>query len=392
MEKIKVVIIVNELLRGGAQRMILDAVQNYSRDTFDILVVTLKACADHGSGEETIRAEVEAGGTRVVEINGGQRFSFSEFYRLFRFLKEEKPDIVHTYLPYAGTIGRVAGRLSGVKAIISTQCNLPSAYSKKVYWLDLLTLPLAHKWTAATEGIESEYGKTVAYVSENLLREGRRHFSVVAGVNLEKLQKLKDGFDRVAKRTELGLTDTDIAVMMTARLISWKGHAHFVDAIQYVPKNVKVFFVGWGPLEKQLKKQRDDLGLTEQIAFLGSRNDVPELLLAMDIYAQTHVKSADGKIWVGPNTAQMEACAAGVPSISSAVPQVDFLIQDKITGLLYTPGDSSALAKAIVYMVEHKEKALKMAFEARKVVESKYTARAMTCAYELLYAYMAQKN
>jgi glycosyltransferase involved in cell wall biosynthesis len=385
MKKIKVLIVVNELLRGGAQRIILDITRNYDSERFDLEVVVLKSHQNFGENIETVLEEVRKTGVNVLMMEGARRFRFSELWSLMKLFRQKKPDIVHTFLPYTGIIGRIAARLSSVRGIISTQCNLPVAYTKKVYWLDRLTLPLAHFWTGATEGIEMAYGKSVTFVSGELLKSGRKHFSVVAGVDLPALDNLLTTFDREKKRQELSLEKDDIAIMMTARLISWKGHSDLIEAMSYLPSKTKLFLVGWGPLEERLKRQRDELGLINRVVFLGPRNDVMELLLAMDIYTQTHSRAPDGKIWVGPNTAQMEACAAYVPSVSTAVPWIEYLIKKGSTGALAELNNPKDLARAIQYLIDNPKEAKRMADNARRVVEERYTAKAMTEAYQNLY-------
>ena len=59
---------------------------------------------------------------------------------------------------------------------------------------------------------------------------------------------------------------------------------------------------------------------------------MPELLKTADVYIQAHSRATDGSIWMGPNTSQMEACAASIPSVSTAVPLIESLIEDGVTG------------------------------------------------------------
>ena len=138
--KIKIVILVNELLRGGAQRIILDIAKNINRTVFSLRIVYLKSHENFESNIKTLAGEIETSGIPVTCLYGGKHFSMGEAWQLYRFLRNEKPDVLHLFLPYAGILGRIIGRYAGVKAIVSTQCNLPLAYSPKIYWLDKLTL------------------------------------------------------------------------------------------------------------------------------------------------------------------------------------------------------------------------------------------------------------
>jgi glycosyltransferase involved in cell wall biosynthesis len=386
--KIQVVILINELLRGGAQRIVLDIARNIDRKRFALQVVYLKAGTNFAPDAQTVLGELEASGTPVTCLSGGPHFSFAEAIRLYRFLRRERPHVLQTFLPYAGILGRIIGRLARVPHIISVQCNLPIAYTKKNYWLDKLTLPFAETWIGATEGIEQSYGDSVEPFTREAWQKGRRHFTIVAGVDLPVFDAKIAKTDRNAKRRELGIAKTDTLIMMTARLISWKGHADLIRAMQFLPLSTHLALVGWGPLEAELKAQAEKEGTSKRIHFLSSRNDVIELLAAADIYVQAHSYAADGSVWKGPNTSQMEACAARVPSVSTAVPLIETLIEDGVTGILAQPNDPRDLARAILFLYEHPDNAQRLAQAARKRVEERFSLASMIHSYEGLYEAM----
>jgi glycosyltransferase involved in cell wall biosynthesis len=383
--KIRVIILINELLRGGAQRIVLDIAQNIDRKRFALQVVYLKADTNFPPDAQTVLSELEASGISAVCLSGGPRFSFAEAVRLYTFLRREKPHVLQTFLPYAGILGRVIGRLARVPHITSVQCNLPIAYTKKNYWLDKLTLPLAEVWTGATEGIEQSYGNSVEPFTRKAWQKGRRHFTIVAGVDLPAFDARIAKANREEKRREIGVAKEDTLVMMTARLISWKGHKNLIEAMRLLPASIHLILVGWGPLEAELRAQAEKEGTAGRIHFLGSRNDVIELLAAADIYVQAHSYAADGSVWKGPNTSQMEACAAHIPSVSTAVPLIEALIEDKKTGVLARPNDPRDLARAILFLYEHPDDAKRLAQAARVRVEKHYSLISMIRSYEGLY-------
>ena len=134
-----------------------------------------------------------------------------------------------------------------------------------------------------------------------------------------------------------------------------------------------------------MKFQTKKEGVDKRVHFLGSRSDHIELLKAADIYVQAHNYTAEGNVWKGPNTSQMEACAAGVPSVSTAVPLIDTLIEDGVTGILARPNDPFDLARAITFLCEHPDDARRFAQAARVRVEERYSVSKMVNAYEELY-------
>lgn len=381
----KVVILINELLRGGAQRIVVDIARFIDKEKVDLQVAFLKAEDVFPPETKSLIKDLLITGVKVTSLGGKQKFSLEEFKKLRSFLKRERPDIIHTFLPYAGTLGRVAARLAGVKNIISTQCNLKVAHSPKIYWLDKITLPLATAWTAATEGIEKEYGGSIGYFNEDDWQKGRRHFTIAAGVDVEEIQKTINGVNKQQKRATLGIPVDCQLVTMTARLISWKGHVDMVAAMTYLPSSTHVAFIGWGPLHDELQQQAEMLKVADRVHFLGSRADVYEILGVSDIYVQAHCMAPDGQIWMGPNTAQMEAAAAGVPMVSTAVPLVERLVEDDVTGKLTPPSDPQKLAQAINWLLNNQQSARELANNAQQRVKENYSLPAMVKQYQNLY-------
>ncbi len=386
MRPVKVVILVNELLRGGAQRIILDMVRGLDSADFEIVVVCMKDAEVFGEHETpSLRAFVEAAGVKVISVSHRRGWSFAEFVRLYTVLRAEDPDIVHTFLPYAGTIGRVIARLAGVKRIISTQCNVRVAYTTKEYWMDRLTLSLAHAWTAAAEGIEMEYGGSIAYWSKQAWGEGRRHYTIAGGVDCNAIGSAIAHLDRPAKRAVLGLQEGDVMVMMTARLISWKGHEDIIEAMALLPANMHLYLAGWGDRHQALVRSARDRRIKDRVHFLGSRSDIYELLGAADVYVQSFSRTPQGRVWTGPSLSQMEACAAGVPSISTRVPLIEGLIEDGVTGKIAELNDPKSIAEAIKWIVAHPVEARSLVLAAKQRVQEHYSIDTMVRHYAGLY-------
>lgn len=381
----KIAILINDVLRGGAPRIVLDIVRKSDKSKFKFVIVVFKSddvFADHAI--PSLRKELEAAGARVIYLSRVRKSKLTDVLSCVRVLRAERPDVVHTFLPYAGTLGRFAARLAGVPYIISTQCNIRVAYNFREYWIDRLTLPLAHVWTAAAECIESEYGGSVEYVTERSWRSGRWHFTIVAGVDVDQVQRVAVSVDRHAKRASIGVADTDVVVLMTARLISWKGQDDLIRALAYLPSHIHAVFVGWGN-EEPFRRLAEHVGVSGRVHFLGARDDVYELLGASDVFAQPFKQDERGHMWQGPNTSQMEACAARVPSVSTRVPLMEYLVEDGVTGSLANTNDPKDLARSIIFMVDHPSAREALVERAARRVAERYSLGTMVNAYEKIY-------
>lgn len=383
MPKRRVLIVINELLRGGAQRIVADVAKGLDRAEYELSVLHLKSHRNFGAAP-TLEEEIRATGTHVLSLEGAPRASLREFFALVALMRREKPDIVHTFLPYAGTLGRIAARLAGVPCVISTQCNTRVAYGFFGFWADRLTLVFASAWVAASRGIELTYARDAATFSAQLWKEGRRHFTVAAGVDLPAFDARVAATSKEEKRREIGVPSNVPLVMMTARLLNWKGPTDVVEAVERIP-NAHLALIGWGPLEGALRSYAEIHGFPERLHVLGARADIPELLAAADIYVQAHRRSADGTIWMGPNTAQMEACAAKVPSVSTKVPLIEDLIEDGVTGKLAAPNDAADIRRAIRELLADPEAAARLVARARARVEERFSTESMVRTHEMLY-------
>lgn len=166
-----------------------------------------------------------------------------------------------------------------------------------------------------------------------------------------------------------------------ANLRPEKGHDVLLDAAARVVQthpDARFQFVGDGPRRSPLEQRARALGLGGRVAFLGHREDVPALLAGSTLFVLPSRSEAF------PN-GLVEAMAAGVPAIASGVGGILELIQHERNGLLVPVADASALADAIVSLLEHPDTAERLGANARQTIESRYSFDRMVGAFEALY-------
>jgi len=132
-------------------------------------------------------------------------------------------------------------------------------------------------------------------------------------------------------------------VLAVGRLTEEKGMDVLLRALPQVVKRfpgVRVRIAGDGDLRDQLMALSRRLGLDECVAFLGFRRDVPALMAQADLMVMP-------SRWEGLPIALLEAVAAGLPVVASAVAGIPEVIADGETGWLVAPDDPEALAAAI---------------------------------------------
>jgi len=136
--------------------------------------------------------------------------------------------------------------------------------------------------------------------------------------------------------------------------------------------------VGDGPRRAELERLVASRGLASRVRFLGHREDVPALLAASDLFVLPSRSEAF------PNGA-MEAMAAGLPVIASAVGGLLDLIDQGRTGVLVSPDDPVALAGAIDMLAAASERAAALGAAARREIETRYSFDRMVGAFEDVY-------
>ncbi len=136
MTRKKVLWLIKGLDAGGAEKMLVTSLPYLDRDTFDYQVAYLF------KNMRELVPEFEKQGIPVFCPDMQSFCDFKVIFKLRRFLREQKIDILHTHLPYAGIIGRSAAILTGVKANVSTEHGILDSYSPLTRIGTVLSLPL----------------------------------------------------------------------------------------------------------------------------------------------------------------------------------------------------------------------------------------------------------
>jgi glycosyltransferase involved in cell wall biosynthesis len=145
---------------------------------------------------------------------------------------------------------------------------------------------------------------------------------------------------RVQWRQAHGIEPHATVLVHIGRFAPPKNHALLVEAFAQVRADAPLYLllVGGGELENAVREQVAGLGLQERVRFLGVRADVADILRASDVFVLS-------SRWEGNPMSVMEAMAAGLPVVSTAVGGVPELVQEGATGLLVPPEDAGALAQ-----------------------------------------------
>jgi len=386
MRRVKVVRIIARLNIGGPaiHTILLTAGLNDQR--FESMLVT----GVEGKYEGNMLDLAAAKGVEPIIIpqlrrNVDPLGSLITLFKLYRLMRRERPHIVHTHTATAGLLGRLAAKLAGVPVILHTfHGHVLHGYfgplqSKALVWMERLLARLSDRIVTVSEGQRQELAAYGIAPLEKIT-------VVPLGFELEELLACES--HRGELRRELGLTDGNKLVGIVARLVPIKNHHLFLQAAQVVAEAVpqaRFLVVGDGELREELEVYARDLGLDEKAFFTGWRRDLPRLYADLDVVALTSINE-------GTPVSLIEALAAGVPVVATAVGGVPDVVVDGETGYLVEAGDVKGLAEAIIELLRNPERAKEMGSAGREAVYPRFATQTLIANVEGLYAQLLRQE
>ncbi len=382
----KVIHVITRLDRGGsAQNTVLTAT-GHDRSRFEPIVMAGLAESDDAQGGADATSEnvarLEQAGVRWQPLPALTRSispikDLVALRQLVAWLRRERPDIVHTHTSKAGTLGRLAARRAGVPVVVHTPHGhvFYGHFGRVTSWMFLQLERLLAKWTtwmiALTDAERDEH------LSRGVGRADR--FAVVpSGIDLDRFRQAGD---RVGRRAGFDCPPDAIVVGAVGWLTPVKGHRVLLEAVALLRRErprLHLAIVGGGPLREDLQRLARERGMADALRLLGVRTDVPDCLAGMDIFVQPSLNEGMGR-------ALIEAMAAGRPVVASRVGGIPAIVQDRKTGLLVTPDDPAALARAIEELLRKPDWAKELGAAARASIGERFGEAAMVRAIEAVY-------
>ncbi len=274
-------------------------------------------------------------------------------------------DVVNSHSRRDTIIAACAARLAGTPLIVRTR-----HLANKVGSLLSYTI-LPHRVTTASD-----------FVRNGLIERGVRPGHVATVYPAVSMPELPG---QSTLRGELGLARTDIVVGCVAVMRAQKGHRDLIDAMAPLIRerpNVHLVFAGGGsPLFEELAAYVAERRLDKRVHLLGNRSDIPNVLAGFDIFALATRKEASGTVFV-------EAGAAGLPVVGTAVDGVPEMMLPGVSGLLVPLDDGPALTAALRRLIDDPELRRKMgqAGKAYCRADDRFTTKAQIARIEAAYA------
>ncbi len=360
---VKVLVFQNRFRLGGQERQTVMNVRTIDRSRFEPVVACLHFDGEHLAdlAELGVRPAVFDLGSSMFRANTALQVA-----RIVRFVKASGIALVHNQDLYTNVLGTVAARLAGIPSIV-TRVDLNhnvSGYRRQVLaWTSrraerVLVNALCIRDLAIREGVEPD-----------------RVVVVRNGLDLE-------AFDRAAEREPDAPAPEPGGVLCIANMHHpVKGQTDLLMAMKEVVRvrpEAHVVFVGDGVRRAHLERGARQLGIADRCHFLGHRLDAPALLARAAL-------SVSASYAEGISNAIIEAMAARLPVVATAVGGSPELVREGVNGYLVPPGAPAALARRILDVLASAPLRRRMGERGRRIVETEFGVEQMRTSYDALY-------
>ncbi|WP_333850288.1 glycosyltransferase [Epilithonimonas sp.] len=279
--------------------------------------------------------------------------SLKTIWRLYKYLKKEKPDVLHTSGAEANFFGYFAGRMAGVPKIIVEEIGIPnqSSVAKKIFSFIFRNADYAvgeskavvdhfvttYKLDPDKAKVVSNFGLFQYDLSKLIVQKEESIFNIVMISRLEKVKNIEGVMNVVAR-----LCDT-------------------------TSRNIRLSIAGSGVLEKELKKKVEEMKIQNHVHFLGFISDPYPHLCNADLYVlNSHSE--------GFSNSLVEAMYSGTPVLSTTVGAASDIIEDSKNGFLTSVNDEEELYLKLLKIVDiPKEVMSKIGSNGQKSIIEKYS-------------------
>jgi glycosyltransferase involved in cell wall biosynthesis len=354
MQRTNLLYVITKLELGGAQKQLLSLINRFNKEKFRLFLFTaqdglLLTEALSISGL-TIKKSI------CLERPINPLKDLLALIEIYRFIKKNNIEIVHTHSSKAGILGRWAAKLAKVKVILHTVHGWsfndyqPRPLRLFFVWLERLIAQFTDKLIVVSnydkqKGLDNRIGKENQY---SLIRYG--------------IEYAEFGIKDQNIREELGINPNDLVVGMIACFKPQKSLRDFIK-LAFLTKrilpDVRFLLVGDGSLRKNTEKLIHKFNLEKQIILTGWRSDITRILSAMDVFVLT-------SLWEGLPISVLEAMASAKPVITTHTGGVAEIIIEGKSGFLVPPQDINKMSERLVVLLKDNNLRMQMGQNARE--------------------------
>lgn len=352
---------------GGADQQLLSAAQVLRGRGHEIRIVSLTPLGPMGLQARSLGLTTDS-----LEMRRGVPDPRGLF-RLARIVRGYRPDVVHSHMVHANLMARALRTLVPVPVLVSTIHNVYEGGSLLMAAYRLSNGLVDHMTIISQAAADRFVGERI--VPAELL-------SVIAnGVDTERMRNVPPNA-RADLRRSVDAGPAAFVWLAVGRFEIAKDYPTMLRAFAVVrarAEQARLVIVGQGSLQAQAEALAAELGLTPAVRFLGARDDVPAVMAAADGYVMSSA-------WEGMPMVLLEAAAAGLPIVATAVGGNGEVVRDERSGFLVPARDPDALGRAMLRLMALPEGERRaMGEDGRDHVRSSYGLHRVAERWERVY-------
>lgn len=315
---------------------------------------------------------------KFIELPRSTKKDLSIFRKLYKLVKQIKPDIIHSwggmssiYLLPSLMLYRRAKFVNGIIADAPEKVTIKNLQ----YLSGRLTFPFSDAI------ISNSFAGIISYKSPK-----KRSHVIYNGMDFSRFANLASKDEILQK---LSLKTDDFIIGMIAAFEERKDHETIIRAaadLQDTSNKIKFLLLGDGQLRAPMEELARELN-AENILFAGRVTDVENYIQVFNIGVLTTNNTVHGE---GISNALIECMAMGKPIIGTSGGGTNELIEDGINGYLIEPKNPNILAEKARYLFHNETIAVKMGLDGKKIAMEKFTVDRMTRDFIDLYQTLVQ--
>jgi glycosyltransferase involved in cell wall biosynthesis len=358
--KPRILWVIDSLGHGGAEKLTLEILKRLDKSQFDVRVCVLQERSGNPIEKELNRIQIPVDRVHIPYLSHP-----ANLFKLFRYIRLQRPDVIHTQLQFADLLGNIVAAMLKIPSF-STLHTIEdlSPQDGKAYWREKLT------WICLDIFCEN-----IIAVSEN----ARLFYSKKWGVSDKKIITVYNGIDlstfnllsekeKLEKRKSLNLPSEAIVFTTVAVLREPKGIQYMLNALPEIIKRFQNFcylIVGDGEYAQPLKNLSNSLGLENHVIFTGQRSDINDILSSSDAFVLPSLTEA-------LPTVLIEAMASQKAIIASNVGGIPEMVADGVSGFIVPPADVESLTYACIKLMQNQELREEMGRRGYQIAKEKF--------------------
>jgi glycosyltransferase involved in cell wall biosynthesis len=372
MGRIKVLHLIKSLGRGGAETLLPETISQHDADAFEFVVGYFLPWKNQMVGAIT---DV---GVQVVCFDANNNIKMLlNVRKIQKFCQANKIQIIHCHLPWAGFVGRLIHKITGIP-VVYTEHNMQERYHFLTRFLNKQTFD----WQSAAVSVSHDVSNSI----RKNIAPRIRQVTVANGVNTEKFVRDKNAGEDIRRKLNISagsvVVGTIAVFRFQKRLLEWLEVAAAVRAV--APETVFII-VGAGPLKETVENKVIELGLGDSVHMPGLQEDVKPWLSAMDIYMMSSV-------FEGLPIALLEAMSMSCAVVTTNAGGIKEVIRPDLDGLVVDVDEWKSLAAHVISLTSDSNRLGILSAAARARVADKFSLARMVGELEGLYREIIQSQ